>query len=160
MSDPLVAFIPPGTGKYRVRIPGDIAQQVGWPRPGAGFPCFGFFRSHGELLCTAQEQESPARAALLRSMIRQADTQDEPVRTFADVPDAAVLVAQLRVIEFRAIWLKPPHTELELQLSTRNLARLGWHSGATSALVALAYSRVLVVMSEASYASAHTTLDI
>lgn len=160
MSEPRVAIVPPGTGKYRLRLPREFASQLGWPQPEKGFQCFGYFRTHGELLCVAQELELPERISALRKAMTSAFWDPAPPETFGDVPDAAQLVAAPRVIEFRAIWLKPPHTQLELQLSAPVLARLGWHAGSSASLAALAYSRVLMLLSEQRYADAHTDLGL
>lgn len=160
MSDLSLCIISPGAGRYRFRLPGDFAEQLGWPRePGVGFQCFGFFRAHGELLCSPEAMESPVRATALRSLMGSG-SPPESLESFAAVPDIASLMTAPRVIEFRSIWLKPPHTQLELQLSAANLARLGWHGGSSASLVALAYSRVLILLSEKRYADAHVELNI
>src|SRR5262245_57985197 len=146
MSDLPLCIIPPSTRRYRARLPGDFAARLGWPHePGTGFQCFGFFRAHGELLCSAEALESSERVTALRGLMR-AGQAPETVESFMAIPDVATLITAPRVIEFRSIWLKPPHTQLELQLSAANLARLGWFTGSTSSLVALTYSNVLVLM--------------
>lgn len=158
MSEPSIAILPPGTGRYRLRLQGDIAEQLTWPRPASGFQCLGYFRSHGELICIAEDVENADRIAQLRQF--NASSPPSISNAFSEIPSISDLIANTRVIEFRAIWLKPPHTQLELQLSAPNLSRLGWHTGATSSIVALAYPKTLFLLSEQRFAEAHADLDI
>jgi hypothetical protein len=150
-----LAVLPFSKYRYRVRIPGDLAATLGWPKTDSGTQCFGIFRGHGELLCTAQELESAERIQTLQGMTDSNESQHIQTQATTEVPSAEELVLPFRVIHFRAVWLKAPSTQLELQLSVTNTERLGWTIGSRTPIYAVSWSRFLLLMSETRYAETH-----
>jgi len=141
--------------RYRVRIPGDLASTLGWPKAENGTDCLGIFRRHGELLCTAQALETIDRAQALQGIEALPEPPHGDTGSITEVPTAEELIQPFRVILFRAVWLKPPSNQLELQLSTANTERLGWTIATRAPIFAIAWSRYLLLMSEARYSEAH-----
>src|SRR6202453_3306198 len=149
------AVIAPSKARYRLRVPRELAATLGWPRLDDGFMCLGIYRTHGELLCIAKSPESPTQIQKLPNTLEAAPSAEVTHRSSALVPTAEELVLPSRAVEFRAVWLKPPHSQLELQLSTTNTERLGWVTGSLTPIYAIAWSNVLILMSERRFAEAH-----
>lgn len=146
----------PSKDRYRVRVPGELASTLGWPKSDGGTDCLGIFRRHGELLCIAQELESNEHIQTLRGIAESVESSQTHTGSIAEVPAAEELVLPFRVIKFRAVWLKSPSTQLELQLSILNTERLGWTSGSQASIFAISWSRYLLLTSEARYSEIHT----
>jgi hypothetical protein len=146
--------IPFPKDRYRVRLPGDFAGTLGWPKSNDSASCLGVFRQHGELLCTALELESAERIEALRSIAGSRPFPQTPI-DISEVPTAEELILPFRIIEFRAVWLKAPSTQLELQLSATNTERLGWTIGSGAPIYAISWSRFLLLTSESRYAETH-----
>jgi len=139
-----------------VRIPGELASILGWPKTDGSADCLGIFRQHGELLCVAQELENSDQIQALIHIADSVDSSQAHAGSIIEVPAAEELLLPFRVIKFRAVWLKPPSTQLELQLSTLNTERLGWITGSNASIFAISWSRFLLLTSEARYSEMHS----
>ncbi|MCG7974902.1 MAG: hypothetical protein JAZ16_07590 [Candidatus Thiodiazotropha taylori] len=134
----------------RIRMSPVLIRTLQWEAFEEGFECWGVFRKVGEFLCAPVDllgYDSHPFQDALDSVIQP----PEMVLNLRDIPPTRVLTANSRIVKFTTSWVGKEKKQLSLKLGTHITKKLGWDTGRSVMLYALAWGKVLILLSENRY---------
>jgi hypothetical protein len=131
----------------RLTLPAELAKSAGWPTDPKDFPCYGFFRSDGELLCcpaiTKTANGDHPFAGLIQKIAQSADST---YQSLDDLPPVATLAMPFRFREFTASWVGAK--QINLRLGSAFLSLFGWIADERPPIYPVAILQIICLFSQ------------
>jgi hypothetical protein len=145
------------TNLHRVRLSADLLKLLAW-QSDEEFKCWGFFRFPGELICASESIRNEDGTHPFDEILKYQQLPElTNIQTLSVTPPGSVLTASYRLIEFPAAWTSAKRTQLDLQMGVEATKRLGWGPPSPRPIYACAWSRLLILFSEARFLELQTS---
>lgn len=142
-------------GGTRIRLSARLIEAWGIGGYPDNFPCYGYFRAWGELLCAPCDLKLPDATHPYAEVIEHLQVQPlppEPTLDLRSIPSARELVTADRIIRFDAKWTSA-RKQLDLYLGVDVTSRLGWVGDHKTLVYMASGGGSLIILSAAQYES-------